>query len=616
MPPELWSLVGIVAIAGATLAIGLWGVRSARTTSDLSTARQLVPAERNAAAISGEFLSAASFLGIAGLVLKEGADALWYPIGFAAGYLALLLFVAAPMRRSGAYTLPDFAEARLDSPRLRWVCTAFVVVIGWMYLIPQLQGAGVTLSEVTGFPYWTAVFVVALLVLTSVLTGGMRAITVVQAFQYWVKLFAITLPAFALFVAFASGPDDVARDLTEPAPPVFENATTVSVDTDTRLRVAEPVWLEERHGDEAQTVYLPPGEHTVDAGSELRFPAGSAAPVVHDAQPNNADWLRPFNDGPLDVLETCSLLLATFFGTMGLPHVLARFYANPNGHAARRTALYVLAMLGAFYLFPTVFGLLSRLYVPRLLVTGQTDAAVLLLPHEMLGGWFGGLLAAVTAAGAFAAFLSTSAGLVVSLAGVLAVDVWRGRAWDVRLMAVVSCVVPVFAALFVGDQDLVRSVGMAFAMAASTFGPLLVLGVWWRGLTAAGAASGMLAGGGLVALAVVAYTVGAPGTGWWSTLIGQPAVVTVPVAFLVTWGVSRATGNRVPPRVGSVMLRLHAPDRLGFYERASGARHAATQSGASQSGATQSGVSRHGAAQRGAARQDAGDDSSGGRHHR
>jgi Na+(H+)/acetate symporter ActP len=104
----------------------------------------------NAAAISGEYLSAASFLGVAGLILRDGVDALWYPVGFAAGYLALVFFVIAPLRRSGAYTVPDFAEARLHSPVLRRLCTAIVIVIGWLYLLPQLQGAGLTLTTPPG----------------------------------------------------------------------------------------------------------------------------------------------------------------------------------------------------------------------------------------------------------------------------------------------------------------------------------------------------------------------------------------------------------------------------------------------------------------------------------
>ncbi|MER7010543.1 cation acetate symporter [Saccharopolyspora sp. NPDC000359] len=561
MSSNPWSLVGVALIVAATFAVGWWGSRSARATTDFTAARREVREEHNAAAISGEYLSAASFLGIAGLVLKDGVDALWYPIGFAAGYLALMLFVAAPMRRSGAYTLPDFAEARLDSLRLRSLCTVLVVLIGWLYLVPQLQGAGMTLAAIVGFPHWAGIFVVAVIVLLVVVSGVLRAVTLVQAFQYWVKLFAITVPAFALFTVFLGGAQRQALDA--PVPPVFPRDTAVHVDTDVRLTVREPVWLADQDG----SVYLPPGEHAMPAGSELRFPAGSAVPVVADAEPDNATWLRPQHDGAAGLLETYSVLVATLLGTMGLPHVLARFYTNPSGTAARRTTLYVVAMLGAFYLFPTVFGLLSRLYSPQLLVTGETDAAVLLLPGEMLGNWFGGLLAAITAAGAFAAFLSTSSGLVVSLAGVLSSrEVLRGRVVDVRVLAALACLVPTLLALTADSHDIARSVGLAFAMAASTFCPVLVLGIWWRGLTAAGAASGMVVGGSLVLIAAVgAYFAGHRET-WWSTLVNQPALVTVPIAFAVAVLVSRATAARVPTGVGRVMLRLHAPDRLGFLD--------------------------------------------------
>ncbi|GAA0508639.1 cation acetate symporter [Saccharopolyspora subtropica] len=561
MVSNAWSLFGVVLIVLATFAIGIWGSRSAHTTSDFTAARKLVREERNAAAISGEFLSAASFLGVAGLVLKEGVDALWYPIGFAAGYLALMLFVAAPMRRSGAYTLPDFAEARLDSLRLRWLCTVLVVVIGLLYLVPQLQVAGLTLAAIVGFPYQVGVLAVAVMVLTCVATGALRAVTLVQAFQYWVELFAITVPAFALFLVFLGG--DRQPGLDQPLPPVFQRDTMVRIDTDVRLRVTAPVWLTEG-GD---TVYLQPGEYSMREGTELRFPAGAAVPVVVDAEPDNASWLRPGNDGISGLLETYSVLVATFLGTMGLPHVLARFYTNPSGTGARRTTFYVLAMLGAFYLFPTIFGLLSRLFVPQLLVTGEADAAVLLLPHAMLGNWVGGLLAAITAAGAFAAFLSTSSGLVISVAGVLSSrDALGGWTLDFRLLAVLACLVPALLALPTENYDVTRSVGLAFAMSASTFCPVLVLGIWWRGLTAAGAACGMVVGGSLVLVAVVVTHVAGDAGTWWATLAGQPALVTVPIAFAVTYVVSLATKARVPAGVGRVMLRLHAPDRLGFLD--------------------------------------------------
>src|SRR5262249_31960167 len=161
------------------------------------------------------------------------------------------------------------------------------------------------------------------------------------------------------------------------------------------------------------TVSLGPGEHTVGTGSTLRFPAGAPVPKVSAvATESGLAWLLPGGDSAHGLFATYSLILATFLGTMGLPHVLVRFYTNPDGAAARRTTLIVLGLVGLFYLFPTLYGVLGRIYVPQLLVTGRTDAVVLLLPSAALGtGITGQLLGALVAAGAFAAFLSTSSGL-------------------------------------------------------------------------------------------------------------------------------------------------------------------------------------------------------------
>ena len=136
------SVIAIVGVVGAALGIGTYGVRLARTTSDLFVASRAVTPWWNAAAISGEYLSAASFLGVAGLMLKFGASALWLPVGFTAGYLTLLLFVAAPLRRFGSYTIPDFAEARLPGRYMRLLAAAIVLLISGCYLVPAAQGRG------------------------------------------------------------------------------------------------------------------------------------------------------------------------------------------------------------------------------------------------------------------------------------------------------------------------------------------------------------------------------------------------------------------------------------------------------------------------------------------
>ncbi|MEU7980021.1 cation acetate symporter [Micromonospora sp. NPDC049081] len=535
----------IVAVTLVTVGIGFYGLRLARTTSDFLVASRTVSPTWNAAAIGGEYLSAASFLGIAGLILKYGVDVLWYPVGFAAGYLALLLFVAAPLRRSGAFTLPDFCELRLGSRRLRTLATVFVIFIGWLYLVPQLQGAGLTLATVAGSPYPVGALLVAVVVTTNVAFGGMRAITFVQAFQYWLKLTALAVPAIFLALQWQA---DARPAVTPPDGPAFRTATTVVVEHRAALTFPDGTIREVRPGD------------------QLSFAAGDPVPEVSGAATGAADWLLPSAAGDDDrgLFATYSLILATFLGTMGLPHVLVRFYTNPDGASARRTTLVVLAMVGVFYLLPTLYGVLGRIYTPQLLVSGQTDAVVVLLPEAALGsGVTGRLLAALVAAGAFAAFLSTSSGLLTSVAGVISTDVLgRGSVRGFRLATVIAGGVPAVLALNVSGLDVSQVVGLAFAVAASSFCPLLVLGIWWRGLTDLGAAAGVLVGGGAAIGAVLVTVLGPPLTGWPATLTTQPAAWTVPLAFTVMIAVSMATRRRTPVDVGATMLRLHTPESL------------------------------------------------------
>ena len=489
------GIVAVTLVTLATLLIGTWGLRFSRTTSDFFVASRSVRPRLNASAIGGEYLSAASFLGVAGLVLAFGADMLWYPVGWTAGYLVLLVLVAAPLRRSGAYTLPDFAEARLGTKPVRAVCSLMVVAVGWLYLLPQFQGAGITLRSTVGAPTWLGPVIVGVVVLANVTSGGMRSITFVQAFQYWLKLTALLIPAAVLLAGWA----------------------------------------------------------------------GDGAPRV----PDGGTWSVPLASGGGEGLYvTYSLILATFLGTMGLPHVVVRFYTNPDGRAARRTTLVVLALLGVFYLLPPVYGALGRVYAPELAEPGKSDALVLELPRLMVDGALGELLTGLVTAGAFAAFLSTSSGLSIAVAGVLSQDVF-GRTWSrlggvaaFRLGAVLAVTVPCLVALAAPNLGVARAVGLAFAMAAATFCPLLLLGIWWRRLTDVGAIVGMLVGGGGSVVAISWTLATSQPDGWTDTLMGQPAAWTVPLSLATMVVVSLLTPSRVPRGAGRFLVRLHTPETL------------------------------------------------------
>ena len=584
-----YAIGAVAVVAATTMAVGALGLRRARRTSDFYVASRAVSPKWNAAAIGGEYLSAASFLGIAGLILAYGYDMLWYPVGYTAGYLVLLAIVAAPLRRSGAYTLPDFAEIRLRSPLVRQTASLLVVLIGWLYLVPQLQGAALTLQTQTGAPRWLGGFVVCAVVLSAVAIGGMRSITFAQAFQFWLKFTALVVPAVVVLGVWHHRNDSLGTGY-----PTVPHRTTVTAESDTRIRLPVEETLVVRGHLDGRVVdgpsALAAGEYRLGSGTRVTLERGDVVPVITSLPTqNNGNWMRPLGSGKDHPLyASLSLMLAICLGTMGLPHVLVRFYTNPDGRDARRTTLVVIVLLSSFYLLPTVFGALGRHYVPDLLLTGNTDATVLLLPERMLGGMPGVLLGALVTAGAFAAFLSTASGLTVSVAGVLSQDIVRRRRDPprahriraFRFSSIAAVSVPYALSLPSARIGLAAVVGLAFAVAASSFCPLLVLGIWWRRLTDSGALAGLVSGGAMATAAVLFTVVGGTRHGWLGALLEQPAAWAVPFAFAVMMVVSAMTPSRVPADVARVMVRLHAPESLDFAQARSVATSPAPASSA------------------------------------
>lgn len=566
------SVLSVALVILGGMCLGVWGVRFVRTTSDLYVASRAVSPWWNAAAVSGEYLSAASFLGIAGLEMQFGVSALWQAVGFAAGYLALLLFVAAPLRRFGTYTLPDFAEGRLNSARLRNLAVVAVLGIAGFYLLPQLKGAGIAVNVITGAPYWVGVVTVGAIVALNVALGGMRGVTYVQAYQFWVKLFTFAIPAILIMIHLGGLPGRGTLFGKE-LPRAPRGGLVVSLDAPQAVRFPDATRFSDagrrRSAAAGHLLTLQPGRVTLPTGAAIPVAAGT--PVQTGLQ-----WSRPVaSRGEASPLFVYSLLLATFLGTMGLPHILVRFYTSPDGPAARRTTVRVLGLLALFYLFPAIYGGLGRALAPGLYASDQTDNVVLRLPQAAWPGTGGQILAALTAAGAFAAFMSTSSGLLVSIAGTTSYDLWRRGRRSVpptvrwrrfRLAAAVGMALATVAALAVQTIDIGILVGWAFALAASTFCPLFVLGIWWPRLTAAGAAAGMIAGGAIASLAILGgFLAGTPNLdGTMNALLTQPALVSVPIAFATMVIVSLMTA--APTDVGAQMRALHAPEGLGLTE--------------------------------------------------
>ena len=619
----------------ATVLLGVIATKRAQSASDFFVAGRQVSVFMNASAISGEYLSAASFMGVAGLVMRFGYDAMWYPVGYAAGYLFLLLFIAGPLRRFGAYTIPDFAEGRFDSPLFRKIAVSFVMFIGFFYTMPQMKAAGVTMGSIMQWPYWVGIVVVGTVITFNVALGGMKGITFVQAFQYWVKAFAIAVPLFVIMTVYggytstlsktagnasgfpvlstdgtykingkAKAPTNVVAFQAVEADVTFKSATVIGkvspsrkpeageddLDLDAIIK-AGPV-------TEGTAIHLVPvivtkggvpvekdGKAVVtgvklefDDPAELSLTKGLPVP---NAQ-RNSKWLAPFgtltSKHGYPLLYTYSLIIALICGTAGLPHILVRFYTNPDGRSAKKTTFWVMVLIGVFYFFTPIWGAVGREFIPGLYVPNKTDYVVINLPGQVPGLW-GDVLKGITSAGAFAAFMSTFSGLLVSMSGAWAHDIFgrilkpesspTERISAFKVAAIVIGVISMVLGLFIESFDIAMLVGWAFAIAAASYFPLLLLGAWWRGLTATGAASGMLVGGLASLTAIIAFmlserkvfTIVDP---LFKSLCEQPAIWAVPLSLGVMYVVSRVTKASIPADVDEKMLRLHAPEGLGY----------------------------------------------------
>ncbi len=710
-----FSLITVV----VTIWMGFRSAKSSKSAADFFVAGRSVSVGWNASAISGEYLSAASFMGVAGMVMSSGYDALWYPVCYACGYLFLLLFIAGPLRRFGAYTIPDFAEGRYDSPVFRKIAVVFVLFIGFFYTMPQMKGAGTTLAYIfkdidflghKGLPYWVGVVLVGAVITLNVALGGMKGITLIQAFQYWAKMFAISVPIFVLVSVYggygkqlgvngerptsnlqspangagaASGvgdpllgversplPAKAPKDETWLNPfgplttkaakaakpkmtytgplvvadnhrPVLSWAHGTYIDLQQRLkghdfglatnRVPATNLLNTYTGNNklSRLAYAPsltnimvemelkPAMSWDELNHEMLSSLGRAGIAVDlgatsiTAFPKADGVLVPLDPRPYALLYTYSLIIALVCGTAGLPHILVRFYTNPDGVAAKRTTMWVMILIGVFYVFPPVFGALGRNLMPSLydgVGVNGTDGIVLKLP-TLLGeryGVLGSVLSGITCAGAFAAFMSTFSGLLVSMTGALAHDVYgrilrpQSTAADrmrmFKFCAVAVGTVAVLLGTLVENFEINFMVGQAFAIAAASYFPLLFMSVWWRGMTTRGAATGMLAGG-MLAVAAISLTswttfittqaakfksLGVAEPAWfealkpWSLteywaehpllriLCEQPAIWAVPLAITLMVVVSKLTRSSIPADIRMKMLVLHAPEKLGL----------------------------------------------------
>lgn len=540
------SLMVATVVAVVVAAALLTRVRT-RSRVDYYLAGQRLGVTTNACAICGDYFSAASFLGVAAAVYASGVDGMWYAAGFAAGFVPVALFLAAPLRRYGEFSLPDFLGRRFDSDGVRLATVGVVQLIILSYLVPQAVASGITWDLLIGrglvglSPYATGVLLSTAVISGLVMLGGMRAATWTQASQF-LLLFALLLGLTAAAVGggfdYASA---VERIDTEPL------RTAVIDDT----------------GEWTTQVQA----NRIDADRPARFgePGSRYGPVGQFA-----------------------LIITLVLGTAGLPHVMNRFFTSPSGRAARTTTVWVLALAGAFYSLAVLLGTAARALIPERVdqhpwLEELTVDGVLRVPEHALlviGRLFGGDAGlGLVAGGALLAVMSTIAGLLLAGAASWGHDVLAHhlrphatehqavRAGRVAVVAVaalsaVTALMVEPAALTALFPSLVATmVTWAFALAGSALTPVLLLAVWWPRTTAAGALAGIAVGtASALALLITGIAVDAD-TGDISALLLTPSMLVAPVAALVTVAVSRHT--RPPTDLATAWVRMHgtAADR-------------------------------------------------------
>ena len=514
-----------------TIALSIFSQRFTRTTTDFYLAGRKVGSFTNASAIGGDYLSAASFLGVAGAVYASGLDGVWYAAGFAGGFMVVVLFIASALRRFGEYTVADFSYGRFGSSRIRLVTVLAVLLVSLFYIAPQMYGAGTTWQVLVGkgfFPaddagnflgvnavYLSGVTVVALIMMFYVAMGGMKGTTLNQVVQFWWLWLAMFL---VVAFAFGSGFDypnylQKASDgtLLEVKSLSVKAATTPNATTGKTPLDAAKATMQPESFAKVQA--------TVDAGD----PAAKVAILVPAANKLHETKMA-FNEPGhrYNAFDQFSMVLALVLGTAGLPHILNRYYTNPSGKAARRSTFWVLILIGTFYIMAPIAGLFGRLeifdafqagnaptsatYVDGYLVKSDTLMPTL---GQILGGQ--GLLG-IVAAGAFAAMFSTIGGLLIAAASAIGHDVYekyinpnasqRKRVWVGKgcviafsiLGWLIGWLIPYTGLPNVYPALIAMMVTWAFAVGASTFVPMLLTGIWWKGTTERGAITGMIIG--------------------------------------------------------------------------------------------------------------------------
>lgn len=451
---------GIIAL---TMFVTYIAAKRVRSASDFYTAGGGISGLQNGWAIAGDYLSAASFLGIAGLISLYGYDGFMYSVGFLMAYITVLLVIAEPCRNIGKYTLADILAFRNDPKKTRVAGALSVITVSTIYLTAQMVGGGVLVKTLIGIDYEVSVVAVGILMLGYVLFGGMVATTWVQIIKAILLVIASVVLVFLVWAPYGfSLPGFLGSVVNDPK---------------VQAQVAKLL------GDSAANM----------TGSEL-----------------GQRFMEPglYLKDPLDQI---SLGLALVLGTAGLPHILMRFFTVPTAQAARKSVIWAMGIIGGFYVLTLFLGMGAAINVGAgdiaLIDKGGNMAAPLLAQY--LGGgadsMLGNLFLAFVAAVAFATIVAVVAGLVLAAASAMAHDIYVGviREGDVtpqeqvkaaRLATVVVGALAIVIGIAAKGQNVAHLVGLAFAVAASANLPCIVLTLYWRRCNTGGIIAGMVVG--------------------------------------------------------------------------------------------------------------------------
>jgi cation/acetate symporter len=476
----------------------------------------------NGSAIAGDYLSAATFLGLAGLTFALGYDGIFYTFCFSVGLTLLALFVAGPLRKFGRFTIPDFLAERFHSPSARLFAVMVVLAISGFYAAPQVLGGAQILQLFFGLSYETGVISIVLVMMFYVGIGGMKGTTINQALEIWIRFGAfLALLAGAIYMGLNYGKIlELIASWTGPVPGT--------------------------------------GAYTKDGA---------------DIVANGAKWSYVGGGIFKDMWGTLSMVIGLAFGTMGLPHVLLRFYTNPSAKEARYSALFAIVIASLFFAIALYLGTVGRYLfltgakagtiAPDMMKAFVTGGQNMVIPtvSDIIGGrWLLGFVVS----GAFAAVFSNLSGLFIASSGALGHDLYthfinKNASETQRVVAgkIAVVIVGVFygiLGLLVKTAAIGHLVGLAFNVAASTFAPIFLMGIWWRGMTKNAALWGMVVG--LVSSLYMIFFVQTLPT-WMQWRI--PGLVTVPLAFLTIYIVSKIEG-KVPADVNNFMEQIHYSD--------------------------------------------------------